>query len=78
MISYSYLREERIIKASSPLFNCLSILGCSMTLIYNLLESDTPNDSMCMSQPWVLAMGITTFMACLFAKTYRISRYVGC
>jgi hypothetical protein len=66
-------RETRVIKASSPLFCFLMLLGCGFAYItaFMILKSP-PSDGICMAVPFFGHIGFGLAFGSLGAKTWRL------
>lgn len=71
-------RTERVMIRTSPLFNLIILIGGFITslsaVLYVVLPSDT--NGVCQLRVAVPTLAVTTMLASLFMKTYRIARYV--
>lgn len=71
-------RTERVMIRTSPLFNLIILIGGFITslsaVLYVVLPSET--NGVCQLRVAVPTLAVTTMLASLFMKTYRIARYV--
>ncbi|KAJ3188564.1 hypothetical protein HDU85_004278 [Gaertneriomyces sp. JEL0708] len=65
-------RGSKIIRAASPAFCLMIILGCTLGLLDVYTYIDMPNATTCVLQPVFLAMGFTIAIGCLVIKTMRV------
>jgi gamma-aminobutyric acid type B receptor len=75
--------EHPVVKLSSPRINHAVILGSLVILIWAFLGCMATDfipvstyDHICIAKPWLLACGFSLSFGGLFAKTYRVHRYV--
>jgi len=61
-----------VIRASTPSFCALIILGAVLMLMSNYFHTLVEHDSDCSAQLWLLTIGFTLIFSCLFIKTARI------
>ncbi|KAF9433867.1 hypothetical protein BGZ76_008875 [Entomortierella beljakovae] len=67
-------RKAPVIKASSPLFCCLELIGFILLYIYTIMALDIPTDYVCMARPFVLNVGFLLVVSNIVAKNFRIYR----
>jgi len=75
MIAIFWYRAHAVIRASSPLFCELILIGAllSYSSIFALVQNPISTTS-CVVAPWLAHLGFSTAFGCLFAKTFRINR----
>jgi len=67
-------RHSAVIKASSFLFNILSIVACAGMFLSMLLFVLPVNDSVCLARWWLPCCSITLLLGAIFSKTARIRK----
>jgi hypothetical protein len=67
-----YQRHNKVMRASSPLFMIIILIGALIGLssVFPLL---VVNDASCQAFQWLLGMGFTIMLSCVYAKAWRIS-----
>ena len=67
-------RHSAVIKAASPLFCALTIVGCALMLASNYFNTLVVNDAHCAASSWLLSIGFSITFSALFVKTFRLWR----
>ncbi|KAI8920752.1 hypothetical protein DFJ77DRAFT_506388 [Powellomyces hirtus] len=67
-------RGVKVIRAASPTFCALMILGNMMNLATIFVYTGEPSKTTCILQPWILGLSFSTAMAAMIFKTWRIYR----
>eukprot|EP00004_Rigifila_ramosa_P028878 TRINITY_DN9_c0_g1_i4.p1 TRINITY_DN9_c0_g1~~TRINITY_DN9_c0_g1_i4.p1 ORF type:complete len:3547 (-),score=946.75 TRINITY_DN9_c0_g1_i4:148-9951(-) len=75
-VSAIFLKHNNapVIKAASPLFCQLVLMGLMLDLVGILTQYDRPTDTLCLARAWVPSVAFTIFLSNLFVKTWRIWR----
>jgi hypothetical protein len=65
-------RNNKVMRASSPLFMVIILTGAliGLTSVFPLV---TVNDNSCQAFQWLLGLGFTIMLSCVYAKAWRIS-----
>ncbi|KAF9952264.1 hypothetical protein BGZ70_000666 [Mortierella alpina] len=69
-----YFRNHIAIKASSPTFCLLELLGILLVIVWCLLHVGVPSSSTCIANSFILVLGVTLLTGSLTIKSYRIYR----
>jgi hypothetical protein len=64
-----------VIRAATPSFCLVIILGGVLMLISNYFNTLVVNDSHCAASVWFLTLGFTTVFAAMFVKTFRVRSF---
>ncbi|KAF9299672.1 hypothetical protein BGZ74_008773 [Mortierella antarctica] len=67
-------RHAQVIKASSPLFCCLELVGFIMLYISTILGLDIPVQGVCVARPLTLNIGFMLVVSNIVAKNFRVYR----
>ena len=70
-------RRHSVIRAASPVFLSLTLLGLAVMFVSSLLLSLPPSTASCAGLSWSFHLGFQLAFAPLLAKTYRIYRIYG-
>ena len=65
-------RASPVIRAASPWFCAIVVLGCTLLLLSNYGLLSLASDASCAAHVWLLTFGYTLTFATLFSKTFRI------
>ncbi|KAI8818568.1 uncharacterized protein EV422DRAFT_537513 [Fimicolochytrium jonesii] len=69
-----YNRHDKVIKAASPLFCSLMILGNLLGLCTIFVYTGPPTRVTCILQPWMLCLSYAIVMVPMIVKTWRVYR----
>ena len=69
--------RHSVIRAASPVFLCLTLLGLAVMYVSSLMLSLPPSTSSCAGLSWCFHLGFQLAFAPLLAKTYRVYRIYG-
>ncbi|KAG0273101.1 hypothetical protein BGZ95_011104 [Linnemannia exigua] len=69
-----YFRDNIVIKASSPTFCLCELLGIMLVMIWCILHIGIPREALCVTQSFILPIGVTLLAGSLTIKNYRIYR----
>ncbi|KAF9952688.1 hypothetical protein BGZ72_005999 [Mortierella alpina] len=67
-------RNHIVIKASSPTFCLLELLGILLVIVWCLLHVGVPSSATCITNSFILTLGVTLLTGSLTIKSYRIYR----
>ncbi|KAF9579093.1 hypothetical protein BGW38_004800, partial [Lunasporangiospora selenospora] len=67
-------RHHIVIKATSPTFCLVELLGLLLVFIWCLFNIGIPSDALCVASIFFLPIGVTLVVASLTVKNYRIYR----
>jgi hypothetical protein len=74
----SRYRTNAVIKASSPLFCILILVGLSMAYLFVIsFQSYPPTRASCAAEPVIGHLAFALVFGCLIVKTYRVARIFG-
>ncbi|KAG0051917.1 hypothetical protein BGZ83_003197 [Gryganskiella cystojenkinii] len=74
MLMVVVYRDTQVIKASSPLFCCLELLGFIFLYISVVMGLDIPTNNICMVRPFTLNVGFVLVVSNIVAKNFRVYR----
>ncbi|KAF9575125.1 hypothetical protein EC968_004351 [Mortierella alpina] len=69
-----HFRDHIVIKASSPTFCLLELLGILLVIVWCLLHVGAPTSATCITNSFILVLGVTLVTGSLTIKSYRIYR----
>ena len=69
--------RHSVMRAASPVFLCLTLLGLAVMFVSSLMLSLPPSTSSCAGLSWCFHLGFQLAFAPLLAKTYRVYRIYG-
>ncbi|KFH71348.1 hypothetical protein MVEG_01648 [Podila verticillata NRRL 6337] len=67
-------RNAQVIKASSPLFCCLELLGFIFLYISTVMGLGIPTSGLCMARPLLFNVGFVLVVGNIVAKNFRVYR----
>ncbi|KAG0360799.1 hypothetical protein BG005_009879 [Podila minutissima] len=67
-------KNAQVIKASSPLFCCLELLGFIFLYMFTVMGLDIPTNGLCMARPFALNVGFVLVVGNIVAKNFRVYR----
>lgn len=67
-------RNAQVIKASSPLFCCLELLGFIFLYMSTVMGLDIPTNGLCMARPFAFNVGFVLVVGNIVAKNFRVYR----
>eukprot|EP00004_Rigifila_ramosa_P006697 TRINITY_DN1761_c0_g3_i1.p1 TRINITY_DN1761_c0_g3~~TRINITY_DN1761_c0_g3_i1.p1 ORF type:complete len:1039 (-),score=298.59 TRINITY_DN1761_c0_g3_i1:161-2905(-) len=71
---FVYFREAPVVRAASPLFCQLVLLGLFVNLMRIFMLYNKPTESLCLARIWMSFLGYIIFLSNLFVKSWRIWR----
>lgn len=74
IVAVAMHHKSPVIRAATPSFCIVTLLGAIVMLCSNYFETLVVNDAHCAAQVWLLSIGFTLTYASCFVKTFRSAR----
>ncbi|KAF7731952.1 Metabotropic GABA-B receptor subtype 3A [Apophysomyces ossiformis] len=74
MILIIVFRRHKTVRAASPLFCCLQLLGLSLGYITLILYLNKPSFATCVARHFIMTAGFVLVISSIIAKNYRVYR----